>query len=151
MSYKIKMEKIKAGDKWVEKFVKPSVDCSVLPSMTVQADAKSADINHIMEQYEKRGFIPPLYQGQPFYGDVSELGDLQDSLIKVREAEELFAQYPAKIRERFDNDYVKFIEFLENEANRKEAEELGIINKRTIEPAQPAPSPVAAGDGAPTQ
>jgi hypothetical protein len=36
---------------------------------------------------------------------------------------------PANIRSRFDNDPAKLIDFMENPANREEAESLGLVNK----------------------
>ena len=92
-------------DKW------PVTDCSKDPGFTVQADRDDADINKIVSRFMKSGQLPPALRGEPFYGDVSEFGDLQDSLIKVQEANALFMTYPAEVRERFDNDPALMIDF----------------------------------------
>ena len=63
---------------------------------------------------------------------MSEFGDLQDSLIKVQEANALFMTYPAEVRERFDNDPALMIDFLADKGNRKEAEDLGLVVKRPV-------------------
>lgn len=121
----------------------PVTDCTGDKGFTVQADSDEADINKIIARYNKSGQLPPSRGGEPFYGDVSDLGNLQESLIKIQEADRLFMSYPADLRERFDNDAVKLIEFLDDEGNRKEAEELGLVVKAPIDeapvvPAEPA-------------
>ena len=105
----------------------PATDFSKEVSLTVQADRDDADINKIVARYFKSGQLPPTLAGEPFYGDVSDLGDLQASRIKIQEANELFMSYPAEVRERFANDPVNLISFLADEGNRKEAEDLGLV------------------------
>lgn len=112
---------------------------------TSQATADEVDINKIMARIEK-GHTVMTPQGTPFYGDVSELGGLQEAIIKVQEADDLFMQYPAKTRERFNNDPVELIEFLENPENKAEALKLGLIEAALAVPEPPkAPAPAARG------
>lgn len=128
--------------KLVEQKAWPVTDFTGDKGFTVQADRDDADINKIIARFHKSGQLPPMRGGQPFYGDVSDIGDLQDSLMKVQEANELFMAYPAELRERFDNDPVNLVNFLADEGNRKEAEELGLVLPRP-KPAAPAEAPVA--------
>lgn len=123
---------------------KPGVDCSKFPSLTVQADRAEADIDKILARFEKAGMISTLNKSEPFYGDVSEYSGLQDAMIMVQDANELFMGLSAAIRERFENDPVNLIEFLEDEGNRAEAERLGIVVPAP-KPAEPAPIPPAPG------
>lgn len=128
-------------------FPRPVVDCSddlKAGRHAVQADAAEVDINNIIKRIQK-GATPPQLGGQPFYGDVSEFSDLGDAFMKIQEANELFMSYPAQLRERFDNDPVKLVEFLSDPSNLKEAVELGLALKRPDpEPEAPAaPAPVA--------
>lgn len=125
----------------------PTTDCSKDPGFTVQSDAKDADINVIVARLLKGGMVPPTLGGEPFFGDVSEIGNLADCLMVVQKADRLFMSFPANIRERFDNSPEEFVSFLSDEKNRSEAEELGIIAKRPVpEPAVPAtPAPAGAG------
>lgn len=102
---------------------------------TVQSDRDDADINKIVARMLKTGFVPE-FRGEPFYGDVSEFGDLAECQRKVFEGQELFMSFPAELRERFNNNAAELIAFLNNGDNRKEAEELGLIQK--------APPPVVA-------
>lgn len=121
----------------------PATDFSNDPGMTVQADRDEADINKIVSRFQKSGVLPPSMRGEPFYGDVSEIGDYQESLIKVQEAQALFMQYPADLRERFNNDPAELIEFLAHDENREEAIKLGLVVKPLPAP-EPAPDAAAA-------
>lgn len=109
---------------------------------TVQSEREEADINKIIARFEKSGSIARINSKEPFYGDVSMFDGLADAKMKIQEANELFMDYDAKVRERFDNDYVKFIEFLENPDNLDEAISLGIAQPRPEPPQPPVPEPV---------
>jgi len=107
----------------------PGVDFTGEVTLTVQADAKQLDINKMVQKI-RNGQAVPVYNGQPFYGDVSQFKGLAESFEQIQNAEELFMQFDASIREKFDNDMVKFVEFLDNPANSKEAESLGLVSKK---------------------
>lgn len=108
---------------------KPVVDCTDDKIITVQANKDEVDINKIVARMAK-GQSFPIVNGDPFYGDVSEFNGLQDAIMKVQEAEELFMQYPAELRERFENNSVNFVEFMEDPDNTEEAIKLGLAQKR---------------------
>lgn len=114
-------------------------DPSAWRSMTKQSFRDESDINKIVASFMKTGVLPTR-GGQPFYGDVSDIGDYQSCMNKVIEAQELFAQMDASIRERFDNDPGKMLDFLENPGNLDEAVKLGMVVKRPVEPVE-APKP----------
>lgn len=120
------------------------------PSMTSQAAADEVDLNKIMARVLK-GQTVMTSQLEPFYGDVSEFGGLQEAIIKVQEADDLFMQFPAEMRERFSNDPVNFVEFLENPDNRDEAIKLGLIKTPPITPPVPEPGVSTPPTGGPTQ
>lgn len=124
------------GQRWVDA---PTTDCSKDKILTVQAPASELNINSIVARILKGG-TAPVYGGKPFYGDVSEFDGLQDAYIKIQEAEDLFMQFPAEVREKFDNDPVKFVEFFEDPKNREEAIKLGFIDRPQA--TESAPSPV---------
>lgn len=128
-------------------------DFSKSPSMTSQHPAEETDINKIIGRLQK-GQVVMTSAGQPFYGDVSDLGGLQEAIMKVQEAEDLFMQYPAQVRERFDNDPVKMVQFLEDANNHQEAVKLGLVNPRPEVKIPPVPEPGALtppAAGGPTQ
>lgn len=139
--------KYRPGEKAVGS-LRPVTDCTGDKGFTVQSDRDEADINKIISRFEKSGSLPPVANGEPFYGDVSEFDGLAESLIKIQEADRLFMTYPAQVRERFENDKVKFIEFLADDNNRAEAIELGLIQKDPTSPevaSPPAPPPAGGG------
>lgn len=117
--------------------VKPVVDFEGDKGFTVQGDRDESDINKIIARFEKGGTSTRINAREPFYGDVSEIGDLAHCMQKVLAAEELFMTYEAKVRERFENDPVKFVEFFENSANLPEAISLGLAVKRPEGASQP--------------
>lgn len=111
-------------------------------SLTNQADMDSADINKIMARYEKTGvLIDPLTlaERKPMYGDFTEVKTYHETLAAVRRAEESFSKLPAKVRNRFENDPQKLIDFLEDSRNDGEAVELGLKDKSVLPPVPPQP------------
>lgn len=115
-------------------------------SRTRQEFAAESDINRLVERFRDTGsFYDPLTTAkagklQPFFGDFTEVPDYQSALNIVIEAENSFASLPSKVRDRFDNDPQKLIDFVSDEKNREEAIELGLIEK-PVSPAKPAESP----------
>lgn len=123
--------------------VRVRLDCgdqSVLcnKSRTHQSFAKDADINNIMSRFKKTGFlIDPLKVNpyrRPNFGDFSDIGDLASQITRIREAEAAFMVLPASIRERFHNDVGELLEFVQNDANRAEAVEIGLLPKDVLNP-----------------
>lgn len=106
-------------------------------SMTNQADMDAADINKIMARFEKTGVLidGSGIERQPMHGDFSEVRDYHGMLIAVREAERRFYLYPAAIRNRFDNDPQKLIDFMEDPKNDKEAVKLGLKDRSVLKTA----------------
>ena len=107
------------------------------PSLAQQHFKEECDINTILERFNITGMLPqsPL---SPRYGDFSGIGDYHTALNRVIAAQDEFDGLPAQIRARFDNDPAKLIEFLNDEANRPEAEKLGIIEKAAAEVVEAA-------------
>lgn len=110
-------------------------------SMTQQSDADECDINLIMEKYKVTGQAPQVIQ-QGIYGDFTEVGDYRTAVERIRAANEAFQAIPAKLREKFDNDPAKFIDFATNPDNMDEMIKLGLAEKIEIKDnKQPAPPP----------
>jgi len=125
------------------------VDLGDNVSRTRAEFANSCDINKLMSEVRRTGFVPQVVQG--FYADVSNLGDYQQCLDRLIEARDSFAGLPAKIRRRFDNDPRSLLAFLRDPANRPEAEKLGILDKRNpvaapnVPPQGVTPPPTGGG------
>lgn len=126
----------------------PRTDFTGDRGFTVQADRDEADINKIVARLEKGASAIRISAREPFYGDVSDMAGLQDALIKVQKANDLFMTYDASVRERFNNDPVDFVRFFEDPENIEEAIELGLAVKRPEPAAEPVP-PAAAPDSTP--
>lgn len=124
------------------------IDCSKDKGLTTQADANEVDINKIVARVIK-GQPVLTSAGEPFYGDVSEFGGLQEAIMKVQEAEELFEQFPADLREKFDNDPVKFVDYMSDPRNTDEAISLGLAKSRpeVVTPPVPEPGDLATPNG----
>jgi len=107
------------------------------PSLAQQHFKEECDINTILERFNITGLLPesPL---SPRYGDFSGIGDYHTAMNRVMAAKDEFLALPAQIRARFNNDPAELIEFLQNENNRLEAEELGLVDKAAAEVVEAA-------------
>lgn len=98
-------------------------------TITVQAPAGTMSPAQIMKKFRATGVDTVAAAFSKEFGRADMGADLLDSLQKVRDVEYAFAQLPAKVRDRFGNNPVELFSFLEDENNRKEAEDLGLIEK----------------------
>lgn len=99
---------------------------------TEQAHKDICDVNKIIRKYDKDGVITHVSRFEGKFGDLtgSDFKEMQD---KVLEAKRMFGELPSEIRNRFQNSPYLLLEFMEDQDNRKEAEELGLINVRWTE------------------
>jgi len=113
------------------------------PTLAQQHYKEECDINTILQKFSITGILPesPL---SPRYGDFSGISDYHTALNRVIAAQDEFEALPAPIRARFENDPAKLIEFLEDENNRPEAEELGLVEKAAAEVVEAAKTPEKA-------
>jgi len=109
---------------------------------TKQAFKAECDINTIISRFLKTGIMDFTAQHQARYGDCTA-ADYQAAMFKVAGAKSLFAALPAALRNRFENEPAKFLDFVQDEDNREEAMALGLL--KPVEPSEPPPgSPPAA-------
>jgi phage internal scaffolding protein len=109
------------------------------PSLAQQHMRDECDINMIVERFGVTGQLP-VKAIEPSYGDFSGVTDYHTALNKIKSAEAEFMALPAKLRAKFDHDPNALLNFLENETNRDEAIELGLIDGEPV--AQPIVSVV---------
>jgi phage internal scaffolding protein len=107
------------------------------PSLAQQHFKEECDINTILERFNITGMLPQSSLS-PRYGDFTGIGDYHTALNRVIAAQDEFEALPAPLRARFDNDPAKLIEFLNDESNRPEAEELGLVAKAAAEVVEAA-------------
>lgn len=113
------------------------------PTKAQQHFKDECDINYVLKNFGIEALSTT--QLTPRYGDFSDVVDYHSALNAVIAAEDEFMALPANIRTRFDNDPAKLIDFLGNDANRQEAESLGLVSK-----SEPVPvgllDPTGTGD-----
>lgn len=112
------------------------------PSRTKQAFKEECDINTIISRFLRTGVLNFAAKNEPRYGDVTGL-EFQESMLKVAQAQSLFNELPAALRNRFDNEPAKFLDFVHDEKNREEAIKLGLVSPKApaaTPPAAPAPA-----------
>ncbi len=101
------------------------------PSLAQQHMKDECDINIIVERFGVTGSMPvsPI---EPSYGDFSGVSDYHDALNRIRASDEAFMALPAKIRAKFDNDPNALLQFLQNDENREEAIQIGLIDGEPV-------------------
>ncbi len=109
------------------------------PSLAQQHMRDECDINVIVERFGVTGQLP-VRAIEPSYGDFSGVSDYHTAMNKIKAADEAFMALPAKLRAKFDHDPNALLNFLENEANRDEAIQLGLIDGQPV--AEPIVSDV---------
>lgn len=100
------------------------------PSDRVQQHFKDeCDIGLIMKRFNATGLVTHVNRYEPKYGDFTSVGDYQSAINTVLEANEYFQSLPASFRQRFGQDPTKFFEYLQDPANTRELQDLGILSK----------------------
>lgn len=102
---------------------------------TQQQFKEECDINVIVDRFGITGVLPNNLK-VPLMGEFGEVTDYQQALNKLIEADEAFMQMPAKIREDFQNDAGKFVEFVSDEKNVDKCREWGLARPvaKEVEP-----------------
>ncbi|WNK13064.1 MAG: internal scaffolding protein [Microvirus sp.] len=107
-------------------------------SMTQQQFVDECDVNKIVERHAQNGTLAEfLAHGQDTATRAAQMGpqdftqqmDFQEAMNVVTKANEMFADLPAKTRERFNNNPGEFLRFMEDKDNADEALKLGILEK----------------------
>lgn len=104
---------------------------------TVQSYKDEADINVMIKRFGIAAVAKPQDMG--YYDFTAAPADYQEALNSVIDAERRFAEVPAEIRARVDNNPKKFAEWINHEANREEAIKLKLLKRP---PKAPEPQKV---------
>lgn len=121
---------------------------------TKQSFKDECDINTIIKRFLRTGQLDLANKLEPRYGDCTGI-QFQTAVETVAAAKSLFAELPAALRNRFENEPAKFLNFVQDDRNYDEALELGLLNPKppvtTNPPAAPQPaSATSAPAPAPT-
>lgn len=101
-------------------------------SLTEQSFKYECDINNICEG--KAFSSLPANKNQPLFDDFTTLGKYQESLDLVAKAQSMFEELPSNIRNKFENNPQKLIDFVSDpDKNYDEGLKLGIFKERIVE------------------
>lgn len=95
------------------------------PSRTQQQFKDECDINVILERFGVTGHLP-IVSVQPMQGDFTNISDYHTMVETLRASQDNFMALPSKVREKFDNDPRKFVDFCVDPANIEVVRELGL-------------------------
>jgi phage internal scaffolding protein len=109
------------------------------PTRAQQHHKDECDINVIVKRFGITGKMP-INQSEARYGDFTDADDYHTALNKIIAAEDDFMALPADIRASFDNNPADLIQFLNNPANKTEAEKLGLLKPTSSNSEPVAPS-----------
>ena len=120
-----------------------TANCRTIESFDDQAKQEfkdECDINVIFMRHPEG---PPAWSSPPnlTYGDFAQAPDFLDAQLLVKAAEEQFLQLPVKLRDRFQHNPARFLDFVHDKANLNEAKVLGLL-KAEDPPVPPPPPPV---------
>jgi len=124
---------------------KPQVQFSCLETelpygRTKQSFKDECDINVILRRFLKTGQLDLANRLEPRYGDCTGI-EFQNAVNTVAAAKSLFAELPAQLRARFENEPAKFLDFVQDDRNEDEARKLGLLKEPVAAPPAPAPAP----------
>ena len=112
----------------IRKRVRTDVSAKINKGRTKQSFKNECDINNIVKAHVKKGispFLDPAQAGQN-YG-FAPAASLQDAMNVVTYANQGFAELPSEVRNHFDNDPVKFVDFLDEPGNESQLQEWGLL------------------------
>lgn len=118
------------------------------PGKTKQEFKDESDINKIMARYMQTGLLSNVTNKLPQFADVDG-STFYEAMLVVAESKTLFEQLPSLVRNKFENDPGKFLDFVHNPENLPEMAEMGLLRPDavikappTLEPSIIAPDPL---------
>lgn len=103
---------------------RPTIDCG--ESLTEQSHKNECDMNLILRDYARTGFMRHARENEGRYDDVSPM-DFQEAMIVVAETKSLFEGLPSEVRKQFGNEPKAFLEYVQNPANASQLEKMGVL------------------------
>lgn len=118
------------------------IDFSGDPGKCDPSFKKECDVNHLMKDYEKKGFsltdaAEAYYMRKGtvkrgVFADVADSVMFTDALKIVADGESAFLSLDASVRQYFDHDPAKFLAFFEDINNVDKMVELGLATKQEV-------------------
>lgn len=94
-------------------------------SRTEQSHKEECDINQILSKYIKTGVLAHQRQYSPQYGEFTST-DFHEAQNIIATASSMFAELPAQVRNKFDNDPALFLDFAGDENNMQSMVDMGL-------------------------
>ncbi|WNK14176.1 MAG: internal scaffolding protein [Microvirus sp.] len=113
---------------------------------TKQSFKDECDINVLMSKYLKTGLMDHVNEALPRFEDVTSL-DFQEAQHLIAEAASMFEDIPSAIRNRFDNNPGKLLDWVHDPANAEEAATLGFLDLNKCPPGYGRTSPPVGATG----
>lgn len=122
------------------------------PGLTEQSHKKECDMNYILRDYAKTGFVKHAKKHDGAYDDVSSV-DFQEAMNVVARSKTMFEELPAAIRANFANDVSQFLAFVQEPGNSQRLQEMGVIygNDGLDRNGKPSGAPVVDEPSAPIE
>lgn len=118
--------------------------CCLEDDVTVQSFVDETDIHSLLSRFGVVGSVPTV-RVAPSFGDFSNVGDLQDAYLAMREVGEVFDHLDPAIKLEFGNSPGAFLRFVGDPQNRQEWARIGL---EAIPTPSPIPNPAPEGDKA---
>ena len=91
-------------------------------TMTQQQYKKEQDIKEIIKKYGATGLLNKnIMANDPKFDDVSNIIDYQDAANKIAKAQQEFDQMPHELKEKFNYNPAKLLDYLNKSENLQEA------------------------------
>ena len=103
------------------------------PSLTQQHFKDECDINLIIKRFTKNDLALMAMMSDMQYGDYSTPVDFHEAMNIVIRAQEQFEALPSSVRDKFDNDPAKMLDFVSKKENIEESVKLGLLNREALE------------------
>lgn len=108
-------------------------------SRTEQAHKGDCDIDQIMARARNGQSPDYMRENAGVFDEAATPIEYLDALLVTVRANTLFEEQPSHIRNRFQNDPSKFLEFVKNPANREE-----MVQLKMLKPTPPLPKQAQA-------
>lgn len=95
--------------------------------LTEQSHKQECDINYILKDYARTGFMKHANQNAGQYDDVTSV-DFQSAMDTVANVKTMFENLPSQIRAEFNNQPTQFLDYVQNPNNTEALAQRGILH-----------------------
>lgn len=102
----------------------PTIDTG--EGLTEQSHKDACDMNYILKDYARTGFIKHARQHEGKYDDVTSY-DFQQAMDTVANVKSMFEGLPSEVRAEFAHNPSQFLDYVQNPENTKVLADRGIL------------------------